>query len=149
MDPESLDFNPPALDDGSRIDLPVLVMAGNRPHYLFRMLKSLRGVQGLNPAMVTVFIDGFFDEPASVARMFGLRVNQHEGVSKGNSRICQVCISYCYKGKIIAMNSQVPVAQDWQCLTALNSCHSVFTNQSIFRLNFPRISHSSGSPDDK
>lgn len=89
-DPESIDFDPPALEDGSRIDLPVLIMAGNRPQYLFRMLKSLRRVQGLNPDMVTVFIDGFFDEPASVARMFGLRVFEHEGVSKKNSRICQV-----------------------------------------------------------
>ena len=42
------------------------------------------------PSMVTVFIDGFFDEPASVARMFGLKVNQHAGVSSKNSRICQV-----------------------------------------------------------
>lgn len=89
-DPESIDFDPPALEDGSCIDLPVLIMAGNRPQYLFRMLKSLRRVQGLNPDMVTVFIDGFFDEPASVARMFGLRVFEHEGVSKKNSRICQV-----------------------------------------------------------
>ena len=88
--PESIDFDPPVLEDGSRIDLPVLIMAGNRPQYLFRMLKSLRRVQGLNPDMVTVFIDGFFDEPASVARMFGVRVYQHEGVSKKNSRICQV-----------------------------------------------------------
>ena len=95
-DPESIDFDPPALEDGSRIDLPVLIMAGNRPQYLFTMLKSLRGVQGLNPAMVTVFIDGFYEEPASVARMFGLRFDQHEGVSKANSRICQVCISYGY-----------------------------------------------------
>ena len=46
------------------------------------------------PSMVTVFIDGFFDEPASVARMFGLRVNQHEGVSSKNSRICQVVDLY-------------------------------------------------------
>jgi len=88
-DPESIDFDPPALEDGSRIDLPVLIMAGNRPFYLFRMLKSLRRVQGLNPDMVTVFIDGFFDEPASVARMFGVRVYEHEGVSVKNSRICQ------------------------------------------------------------
>lgn len=89
-DPESIDFDPPALEDGSRIDLPVLIMAGNRPQYLFRMLKSLRRVQGLNPDMVTVFIDGFFDEPGSIARMFGVRVYKHEGVSVKNSRICQV-----------------------------------------------------------
>ena len=65
-------------------------MAGNRPHYLFRMLKTLQKVQGLNPAMVTVFIDGFYEEPASVAQVFGLRVDRHEGISKRNSRICQV-----------------------------------------------------------
>ena len=65
-------------------------MAGNRPHYLFRMLKTLRKVQGLNPAMVTVFIDGFYEEPASVAQVFGLKVDRHEGISKRNSRICQV-----------------------------------------------------------
>ena len=65
-------------------------MAGNRPHYLFRMLKTLQKVQGLNPTMVTVFIDGFYEEPASVAQVFGLRVDRHEGISKRNSRICQV-----------------------------------------------------------
>ena len=42
------------------------------------------------PSMVTVFIDGFFDEPASVTRLLGLKVEQHEGVSQKNSRICQV-----------------------------------------------------------
>ncbi|KAL9957754.1 hypothetical protein ACROYT_G034692 [Oculina patagonica] len=104
-DSESIDFNPPALEDGSRINLPVLVMASNRPQYLFRMLKSLRGVRGLNPAMVTVYIDGFFDEPALVARMFGLKVDQHEGVSRGNSRICQH-----YKKSITTSFDQFPDA---------------------------------------
>ena len=42
------------------------------------------------PSMVTVFIDGFFDEPAYVARMFGLKVDQHEPISKKNARIAQV-----------------------------------------------------------
>ena len=50
------------------------------------------------PSMVTVFIDGFFDEPASVARMFGLKVNQHGGVSSKNSRICQVGDLYTRDG---------------------------------------------------
>ena len=88
--PESIAFEPPPLPDGTRIELPVLVMASNRPQYLFRMLKTLRGVQGLMPSMVTVFIDGFFDEPAYVARMFGLKVDQHEPISEKNARIAQV-----------------------------------------------------------
>ena len=103
--PESVDFDPPALEDGSRINLPVSIMAGNRPQYLFRMLKSLRKVQGLNPDMVTVFIDGFFDEPASVARIFGLRVHQHEGVSKKNSRICQVMFADVI-GNLFSLNKR-------------------------------------------
>lgn len=104
---ESIDFNPPALEDNSRIKLPVIVMASNRPQYLFRMLKTLRGVQGLIPSMVTVFIDGFLDEPASVARMFGLRVEQHASVSSKNSRICQH-----YKTSISQTFDQFPDANN-------------------------------------
>ena len=89
-DPDSVVFDPPPLQDGSRINLPVLIMASNRPHYLFRMLKSLRSVLGLNAAMVTVFIDGFFEEPALLAELYELKVDQHEGVSKRNARIAQV-----------------------------------------------------------
>ena len=65
-------------------------MAGNRPSYLLRMLVSLRNVQGLDPSFVTVFIDGFFDEPSSVAKLFKLNVEQHAGSGKRNARICQV-----------------------------------------------------------
>lgn len=88
--PDSLVFDPPPLPDGSRIDLPVLIMASNRPQYFFRMLQSLRRVVGLNAAMVTVFIDGFFEEPALLAGLYELKVDQHEGVSKRNARIAQV-----------------------------------------------------------
>ena len=91
-DPSPITFDPPPLPDGNRIALPILVMAGNRPQYLYRMLKTLSEVQGLIPSMVTVFIDGFFDEPRDISRMLGLRVDQHEGVSEKNARIAQVCI---------------------------------------------------------
>ena len=95
----SLDFNPPAFKDGSRLKLPLAVMAGNRPSYLLRMLLSLRGVEGLDPSLVTVFIDGYFDEPSSVARLFELNVEQHAGSGKRNSRICQVISFECRKTK--------------------------------------------------
>ncbi|KAL9954720.1 hypothetical protein ACROYT_G042291 [Oculina patagonica] len=87
--PVSLDFNPPAFQDGGRLKLPLAVMAGNRPSYLLRMLFSLRNVEGLDPNLVTVFIDGFFDEPSSVAKLFELNVEQHAGSGKRNARICQ------------------------------------------------------------
>ena len=91
--PVSLDFNPPAFQDGSRLQLPMAIMAGNRPSYLLRMLFSLRRVQGLDPSLVTVFIDGFFDEPSSVAKLFRLNVEQHAGSGRRNSRICQVTLN--------------------------------------------------------
>lgn len=93
----SLDFNPPPFQDGSRLKLPVAVMASNRPSYLLRMLLSLRTVEGLDTGLVTVFIDGFFDEPASVAKLFGLNVEQHAGAGRLNSRISQVNVSYLKK----------------------------------------------------
>ena len=40
--------------------------------------------------MVTVFIDGFFEEPALLAGLYKLKVDQHEGISKRNARIAQV-----------------------------------------------------------
>ena len=69
------------------------VMAGNRPSYLLRMLFSLRRVEGLDPSLVTVFIDGFFDEPSSVAKLFQLNVEHHAGSGKLNARICQVTLN--------------------------------------------------------
>lgn len=91
--PVFLDFSPPAFLDGSRLQLPMAIMAGNRPSYLLRMLFSLRRVEGLDPSLVTVFIDGFFDEPSSVAKLFQLNVEQHAGSGKLNSRICQVMLN--------------------------------------------------------
>ena len=54
-------------------DIPVAIIASNRPQYLYRMLRSLLSADGANPSMITVFIDGFYAEPLAVARLFGLR----------------------------------------------------------------------------
>ena len=37
------------------------------------MIRSLLSAHGSNAAMVTVFIDGFYKEPAEVASLFGIR----------------------------------------------------------------------------
>lgn len=68
-------------------DVPVAIVASNRPHYLYRsvmsqlnrfailnslsrsnlvllccrMLRSLLSAHGVNPRMITVFIDGYFE----------------------------------------------------------------------------------------
>ena len=38
---------------------------------------------------ITVFIDGFFDEPMAVSRLFGLRGIQHTPMGERNTRISQ------------------------------------------------------------
>ena len=69
-------------------------MASNRPYYLMRMLRGMQKVEGLDPSTVTVFIDGFWDEPAAVTRLMGLKLQQHAGVSQRNARVAQVTREY-------------------------------------------------------
>ena len=47
---------------------------------------------GSNPAMVTVYIDGFFEEPAAVSRLFNVKPIHHTPVCSKNCRIGQVYI---------------------------------------------------------
>ncbi|EDO45873.1 predicted protein [Nematostella vectensis] len=106
VEPSIIDMDPPTLEGGGRVKLPIAVMASRRPHYLFRMLKTLHGVVGLDPSMVTVFIDGFYDEPASIAKLFNLRVDAHAPISKLNSRIAQH-----YKKSLTTSFARFPDAQ--------------------------------------
>ncbi len=85
-----MDLDPPPFPDGSRFQIPIAIMASNRPSYLLRMLLGLQKVEGLDPSMMTVFIDGFWPEPASVTRLLGVKLEQHAGVSRLNARIGQV-----------------------------------------------------------
>ncbi|MPC57017.1 Protein O-linked-mannose beta-1,2-N-acetylglucosaminyltransferase 1 [Portunus trituberculatus] len=50
-----------------------------------RCLRSLLAAPGVNPDMITVFIDGYYEEPLAVTKLFGLRGIQHTplGVSLG------------------------------------------------------------------
>ena len=58
------------------------------------MLLGLQKVEGLDPSMITVFIDGFWSEPGSVTRLIGVKLEQHAGVSRLNARIGQVHTHY-------------------------------------------------------
>ncbi|XP_075912958.1 protein O-linked-mannose beta-1,2-N-acetylglucosaminyltransferase 1-like isoform X1 [Petromyzon marinus] len=88
-DPASLTFSPALLSVGVAHDIPVVVIASNRPHYLYRMLRSLLSASGVNPSLITVFIDGYYDEPMDVVRLFDLRGVQHQPVGIKNARISQ------------------------------------------------------------
>ena len=77
--PLPLSIKPLPLIPNNVDDVPVTVIASNRPFYLFRMLRRLLGVPGAHPAMITVFIDGFFQEPKEVTELFGIRAVQVRG----------------------------------------------------------------------
>nr|XP_040144536.1 protein O-linked-mannose beta-1,2-N-acetylglucosaminyltransferase 1 isoform X2 [Ictidomys tridecemlineatus] len=61
-DPTPIEFSPDLLPDNKVLNVPVAVIAGNRPNYLYRMLRSLLSAQGVSPQMITVFIDGYYEE---------------------------------------------------------------------------------------
>jgi beta-1,2-N-acetylglucosaminyltransferase len=86
--------------------VPVAIIASNRPAYLYRMLRSLLSADGANPEMITVFIDGFYEEPLSVAKLFGLRGVQHTPIGMKNARISQH-----YKASLTATFNIYPEAK--------------------------------------
>ncbi|TNN74683.1 Protein O-linked-mannose beta-1,2-N-acetylglucosaminyltransferase 1 [Liparis tanakae] len=88
-DPAPIEFNPDPLPNNNILNVPVAVIAGNRPNYLYRMLRSLLSAHGVNPQMITVFIDGYYEEPMDVVELFGLKGVQHTPISIKNARVSQ------------------------------------------------------------
>ncbi|XP_062308165.1 protein O-linked-mannose beta-1,2-N-acetylglucosaminyltransferase 1 isoform X1 [Osmerus eperlanus] len=88
-DPAPIQFNPDPLPVNNVMNVPVAVIAGNRPNYLYRMLRSLLSAHGVNPQMITVFIDGYYEEPMDVVELFGLKGIQHTPISIKNARVSQ------------------------------------------------------------
>uniref|UniRef100_A0A1B6DHI8 Protein O-linked-mannose beta-1,2-N-acetylglucosaminyltransferase n=2 Tax=Clastoptera arizonana TaxID=38151 RepID=A0A1B6DHI8_9HEMI len=88
-EPASLSFTPEMVPDNKVANVPVAIIASNRPHYLYRMLRSLLSARGSNKDMITVFIDGYFEEPLQVTKLFGLRGIQHTPLGTKNARISQ------------------------------------------------------------
>ncbi|KAM4574655.1 protein O-linked-mannose beta-1,2-N-acetylglucosaminyltransferase 1 [Fundulus diaphanus] len=88
-DPAPIEFKPDPLPNNNVYNVPVAVIAGNRPNYLYRMLRSLLSAYGVNPQMITVFIDGYYEEPMDVVELFGLKGVQHTPISIKNARVSQ------------------------------------------------------------
>uniref|UniRef100_A0A3Q4GRU6 Protein O-linked-mannose beta-1,2-N-acetylglucosaminyltransferase n=1 Tax=Neolamprologus brichardi TaxID=32507 RepID=A0A3Q4GRU6_NEOBR len=95
-DPAPVEFNPDPLPINNVFIVPVAVIAGNRPNYLYRMLRSLLSAHGVNPQMITVFIDGYYEEPMDVVDLFGLKGVQHTPISIKNARVSQVICCVCF-----------------------------------------------------
>lgn len=87
--PAPLDIKTDPLPNGEKMTLPVAIIASNRPNYLYRMIRSVLSAQGADPSKITVFIDGYFEEPLAVARLFSIRGIQHTPISSKNARISQ------------------------------------------------------------
>ncbi|XP_061594867.1 protein O-linked-mannose beta-1,2-N-acetylglucosaminyltransferase 1 [Cololabis saira] len=105
-DPAPIEFSPDPLPSNSVFSVPVAVIAGNRPNYLYRMLRSLLSAHGVNPQMITVFIDGYYEEPMDVVELFGLKGVQHTPISIKNARVSQH-----YKASLTATFNLHPEAE--------------------------------------
>ncbi|XP_061192608.1 protein O-linked-mannose beta-1,2-N-acetylglucosaminyltransferase 1-like [Saccostrea echinata] len=89
QNPDPITFHPSKLDKDNLENVAITVIASNRPQYMYRMLIRLLSTAGVKPEMITVFIDGFFEEPLEVTRLLGLRGIQHTPLGKKNARVSQ------------------------------------------------------------
>ncbi|KAK8383416.1 hypothetical protein O3P69_019063 [Scylla paramamosain] len=105
-DPAPLAFTTEPLLNNQVHEVPVAIIASNRPHYLYRCLRSLLAAPGVNPDMITVFIDGYYEEPLAVTKLFGLRGIQHTPLGVKNARIAQH-----YKASLTATFNIFPAAR--------------------------------------
>uniref|UniRef100_A0A3B4BZD4 Protein O-linked-mannose beta-1,2-N-acetylglucosaminyltransferase n=1 Tax=Pygocentrus nattereri TaxID=42514 RepID=A0A3B4BZD4_PYGNA len=129
-DPAPIEFNPEPLPNNNVYNVPVAVIAGNRPNYLYRMLRSLLSSHGVNPQMITVFIDGYYEEPMDVVELFGLKGVQHTPISIKNARVSQH-----YKASLTATFNLHPVSS-----VALSS------GQNCCVLSFQGYEHTAEDP---
>ncbi|XP_065904729.1 protein O-linked-mannose beta-1,2-N-acetylglucosaminyltransferase 1-like isoform X2 [Dysidea avara] len=88
-DPIPITIKSDSLPNNNIHDVPVGIIASNRPQYLFKSLRILLSTAGANSSLVTVFIDGFYEEPVAVATLYNVRAVQHEPSSQRNGRITQ------------------------------------------------------------
>uniref|UniRef100_A0A2K5MGJ7 Protein O-linked-mannose beta-1,2-N-acetylglucosaminyltransferase n=1 Tax=Cercocebus atys TaxID=9531 RepID=A0A2K5MGJ7_CERAT len=128
-DPTPIEFSPDPLPDNKVLNVPVAVIAGNRPNYLYRMLRSLLSAQGVSPQMITVFIDGYYEEPMDVVALFGLRGIQHTPISIKNARVSQH-----YKASLTATFNLFPVSLSLPLPELFDPACLSFLSQSIHLL---------------
>ena len=80
---------PPRLKKNNVAHFPIVIIATKRPRYLFKMLRKLLSVSGADRRMITVYIDGDYNETKAVAGLFGLNVVVNQIECTGNCRVQQ------------------------------------------------------------
>ena len=91
-DPEPIYFSPSPLEDSNISDIPVVIMAAERPFYLHRMLNGFLGVPGVNHAMITVYIDcEQCEEPEAICKLYNLKFVRH---ITNCGRVCRISNHY-------------------------------------------------------
>ena len=101
-------------------NVPVAVIASNRPAYLFRMLRRLLSTPGSNPRNTVVFIDGFFPEVVGVAELVGVRAVQVSGVVGVAKR------GYWCENPAAVLRSML-ISNCYNALSSAESAHQVFS----------------------
>ena len=86
---DAINIKAKPLHNNKLCNIPVAIIASNRPYYLYRMLRKLLSAHGADPKMMTVYIDDFNPAPAAVAKLFNIRAIQHKPVCSKSCRIQQ------------------------------------------------------------
>ena len=87
--PSPIQFKSSLLFRNRLASIPISIIASNRPHYLYKMLSILLLIPGVHMDMITVYIDGYYDEPAAVADLLDIKFVEHVPVCRKACRIHQ------------------------------------------------------------
>ncbi|XP_043191250.1 protein O-linked-mannose beta-1,2-N-acetylglucosaminyltransferase 1-like [Amphibalanus amphitrite] len=88
--PAWLRLQPRPLPGGGLFPYPIVIVASNRPKYLFRCLASLLANRGLDRQRVVVFVDGDYEEVRQLLDLLDVPLHQHQvelPTSNAGSRI--------------------------------------------------------------
>ena len=87
---EEIDFKPKQLQNNNIVDIPIAVIAANRPYLLYLLLRKLLNVPGISRNMITVYIDNEHnDEINSVCKLYNVAFVVHKPMCTENCRIAQ------------------------------------------------------------
>lgn len=156
LNPRSLNFVAPNIR-ASRIDnVPIAVIASNRPKYLYRMLTQLLQTPGVKRKNIHVFVDGSYIETIDVAALLGVFYKQNAHLCDGKcgislnykSSLTYIFDSYLKSNHVIILEEDLLVSRDImdyfsQLLPVLDADESLYC---ISAWNDHGYYHSSNDP---